>query len=633
VSPPIAPTPPTPVRATPSVIKLTLSDFLPRIPEAYLQSGPHDCSAPLEFDARVIGDAIAKGCTTIPLAQIHRRLPGIFRKAIADDDPTEIRFPWEKLLVLTKMARAGAEGAFPLSTVEILGKKLRSFRTANRAGGAAPETSETQARNDGPNGAPWYTKKGQPLPAPGPAPGPALQLLPTPDSASDVLDPAPAPEIKTAPSAPLPPTTPAPVNRSEATRPAPQIPAQRAAPPPQSPAAEPPRPSAAASEEVAALREQLAKEYAQCRQEQEKQLAVLAGDREALRKQLEETLGNLQRAREEIEEKTREPDADTTGARETTQSMSEARNAQALEVENLLAAGELRISVAEQERTILLRLREHLQETVKQLGLARSDFAKLNADFQLKTREFSALEELALNTEQQLAARSAERDALLLECAASKSEGATAHHELEALRETNTASELAASDLRQRLDASATREAELAAALANEQEGRQRAERLSRQARADAESSLAALRDESESQQSAREAAFQEETGRLAARIEELLAAGTQATNERLRLVTELAELHAANSLAQSPANLQAAIHQQRHKIQRLRRQGKADAQAQAKLAASLAQQQRGAALARKQKAARALQLASAQTASSLQPSQKKGLWKRLLGS
>jgi hypothetical protein len=581
----------------------------------------------------VIGDAIAKGCTTIPLAQIQQRLPGIFRKPIADDDPTEIRFPWEKLLVLTKMARAGAEGALPLATVELLGKKLRSFRIANRGGGAAPETSETQPRNDSSSATPWYTKKGRPLPASGPAPGPALQLLPTPDSASDALDPAPAPEIKTAPSAPLPPTTPAPVNRSEATRPAPQIPAQRAALPPPPTAAEPARPSAAASEEVAALREQLAKEFEQCRQEQETQLAALAGDREALRKQLEETLGNLQRAREEIEEKTREPDADTTGARETTQSMSEARNAQALEVENLLAAGELRISVAEQERTILLRLREHLEEMVKQVGLARNDFAKLSADFQLKTREFSALEELALNTEQQLAARSAERDALLLECAASKSECATARHELEALRETNTALELAAADLRQRLDASATREAELAAALANEQEGRQRAERLSRQARADAESSLAALRDESESQQRAREAAFQEETGRLAARIEELLTAGTQAANERLRLVTELEALHTANSLAQSPANLQAAIHQQRHKIQRLRRQGKANAQAQAKLAASLAQQQRGAALARKQKAARALQLASAQTASSLRPSQKKGLWKRLLGS
>src|SRR6266436_3283056 len=60
-------------------LQLELGDFLHWIPQHYLKEGPHDVHAVLRFDLGSIAERATKGQATVPLAEIHRQVPQIFR--------------------------------------------------------------------------------------------------------------------------------------------------------------------------------------------------------------------------------------------------------------------------------------------------------------------------------------------------------------------------------------------------------------------------------------------------------------------------------------------------------------------------------------------------------------------------
>ena len=94
-------------------MQLELSDFLPRIAPQLLHDGPHADATKLTFDIAELAERIARGQTTIRLAEIYRRVPEIFREEIPAYDEAEIRFPWQK--VMRMLAGACAVPAAPVS--------------------------------------------------------------------------------------------------------------------------------------------------------------------------------------------------------------------------------------------------------------------------------------------------------------------------------------------------------------------------------------------------------------------------------------------------------------------------------------------------------------------------------------
>src|SRR5436190_1657802 len=108
------------------VVTFELGDFLGRIPEPLLATGPHDVKQPVKFDVGDLSARIARGQTTLPLAEIYKRIPSIFRGEIRESDNIEIRFPWQKLLQLVKAASASsADAGLSESAAEALAYRLR----------------------------------------------------------------------------------------------------------------------------------------------------------------------------------------------------------------------------------------------------------------------------------------------------------------------------------------------------------------------------------------------------------------------------------------------------------------------------------------------------------------------------
>ena len=115
-------------------IQLELGDFLPRIPKQLLHDGPHDPGTKLLFDIADLANRIAHGQTTIPLTEIHRRTPEIFREETLPSDETEVRFPWQKVVRMLAGACAAPTAApradgLTQAAAELLGEKLRNHRT------------------------------------------------------------------------------------------------------------------------------------------------------------------------------------------------------------------------------------------------------------------------------------------------------------------------------------------------------------------------------------------------------------------------------------------------------------------------------------------------------------------------
>ena len=67
-------TPPAPLRE--EIATFVLGDFLKRIPEQLLAKGPHDETLPLAFDVSDLSSRIARGQTTLSLAEIYKRAFG-----------------------------------------------------------------------------------------------------------------------------------------------------------------------------------------------------------------------------------------------------------------------------------------------------------------------------------------------------------------------------------------------------------------------------------------------------------------------------------------------------------------------------------------------------------------------------
>lgn len=109
-TPPQQPAAEEPKRAQPfrpgpdEIVNFELSDFLPHIPEGLLSKEPVDPKLPLAFNLTELSRRIARGQTTISLAEIYRRAPRAFRTEIRDADNIKILFPWQKLLELVKAA-------------------------------------------------------------------------------------------------------------------------------------------------------------------------------------------------------------------------------------------------------------------------------------------------------------------------------------------------------------------------------------------------------------------------------------------------------------------------------------------------------------------------------------------------
>ena len=123
-----------------------------------LHGDPHNTESRLKFDIAELADRIARGATTIPLTEIHRRAPEIFREEILASNKTEVRFPWQKMMRMLADARTApglapsATGLTPAAAVS-LAERLRHEQATRRS---IPAQAKT-------NGTP------QPVPAPAPA--------------------------------------------------------------------------------------------------------------------------------------------------------------------------------------------------------------------------------------------------------------------------------------------------------------------------------------------------------------------------------------------------------------------------------------------------------------------------------
>ena len=131
--PPPSPSPAVPPQSTHEIF-LELGDFLPRIPKQWLHEGPHDVATRLKFEIAGLAERIARGHTTIPLTEIHRRVPEIFREEILPANETEVRFPWQKVMKMLADARSTTAGAPPLEgmtsdAADSLAEKVRARRT------------------------------------------------------------------------------------------------------------------------------------------------------------------------------------------------------------------------------------------------------------------------------------------------------------------------------------------------------------------------------------------------------------------------------------------------------------------------------------------------------------------------
>jgi predicted regulator of Ras-like GTPase activity (Roadblock/LC7/MglB family) len=79
-------------------IVLELGDVLARIPARFLKPGPHDPKCELRFKVQDIFPAITRGKATVPLSQIAKLCPGIFRGELELTEDIPVTLPLQKLV-------------------------------------------------------------------------------------------------------------------------------------------------------------------------------------------------------------------------------------------------------------------------------------------------------------------------------------------------------------------------------------------------------------------------------------------------------------------------------------------------------------------------------------------------------
>lgn len=155
-------------------IILELGDFLPRIPAHLLGEQNPDPAMPLSFEVGDLADRIARGQTTLPVAEIRRRAPAIFRGEILPSENVEVRFPWQKVMKMLLAHRNPQGGPAPAgltaAAADSLAEKLRSRRAVRNIIPGSPADPHAQ---------PPTTPQPQPQTI-GPQPPPIAAPLPKP---------------------------------------------------------------------------------------------------------------------------------------------------------------------------------------------------------------------------------------------------------------------------------------------------------------------------------------------------------------------------------------------------------------------------------------------------------------------
>ncbi len=127
-------------RKTPvEMLTLTLGDFIPRIPPSVLDPGEHDLSTPLPFDLAALSERIGRGDSQIPLNEIYRRIPDVFRTDVVIAPEQMVRFPWSRVLTMVKDpgTPSSSSGLSPAG-VETLSLKLKARKLRQTTNKAAP---------------------------------------------------------------------------------------------------------------------------------------------------------------------------------------------------------------------------------------------------------------------------------------------------------------------------------------------------------------------------------------------------------------------------------------------------------------------------------------------------------------
>jgi chromosome segregation ATPase len=252
-------------------LKLELGDFLHRIPAHLLLPGPHDLKTELFFDMGELATKIANGQTTLPLAEIYRRVPTIFRGQILESDNLEIRFPWQKLARLVGMPNSGTGGAADTALAEKIRSKMPSP--------PPPESTDSAVKP------------------------PSVRMpKPQPDST------APKPANADMTSVPPPPAT------MKLQMPAAQAPTPQPQPRPEPPKQEPPPPTLAEDLKKTALPDEAQRRIAEIRGDFERQLADAHATRRAIAEARDRAIEDAQRLQKEIDRLSYELASEQSGA-------------------------------------------------------------------------------------------------------------------------------------------------------------------------------------------------------------------------------------------------------------------------------------------------------------------------------
>lgn len=533
------PVPPPPAPQS-KPLEFELGDFLSRIPEQLLKPGPHDPKIPVFFDPALIGDCIAYGETTIPLSDLYRSVPEIFRGEIRQSDNLRIRFPWKKLMGVQGERSEGR--ALTEEAAEVIAKKFREYREA-----IATQATRAAAAEE----TPQTTPPEAPATAPAAAPDPAGQA-PSWFSRKS----APPGALMTVPmtSTPVPPgsLTTTPVTKANA-------PASKTA----APAAEPRKvEELPGSDELLRLRDEVAREIISFRDEQKNQLTALADSRRSLSEMWEQALIDLDRARKELDFKNRELELRSAGERDTTRRQMEEQARQMPELERLIQSSELKLSSMTQERDGLLQLKAHLSSQFEQLCLARRDYEGLVGEIEGKSKACADAQHAAAVAEQKMNSMAQERDALARENEQLKSEIAP-------LRNARDEAESAArnrAELEQKVTA-------LESAVAAAENGQREAAEAAREA-------LATARREAEGLLQRRGAEASRVEKDLQAEVDLLKEAGAIAATEREQLLERINQLEQAAGAAKgraetesrTAASLQDEVEKHRQQMSALRK-------------------------------------------------------------
>jgi chromosome segregation ATPase len=420
-------------------ITFELGDFLPRIPEQFLAPGEHDPKTALVFDVGELSARIAKGQTTIPIAELYRRAPKVFRGEIRESDNIEIRFPWQKLLELVKTSGSpGSEGGVNEAAAEALAQKLRArkrnvgFSGAGGSGIDRPQT-RTPAAPASPGAAAtarqpsWFSRPTTERPLVTPAGSPAA--VPEPEQPSkasepeyEVAQPAPTSKLPFAPEG----SNVAPELPLAATPPAvPGVPAGQVNALKEELQATPPTETQAApSGELSALaKPRQSDALTAAQQEFEERVAAFEEEKGQLIASRDSALADLAKVLREIDVHRDEAEMQRSLAAETGHTALKAaseRDAIQKELQELRSHLDARTSEVASLREQIVQSGSASTEHAVAVDRLRTEFEQqltaLRAEATQRAEEFSALQQqlddLKKTSAEQIAALTAERDAL-----------------------------------------------------------------------------------------------------------------------------------------------------------------------------------------------------------------------------